>query len=611
MSSKERMKVGRRSENGDRPRNWPLNRKFTWIILMIVAVPVVLFSVVFFWNIKKNAIENKMRDTENVMMESSIQVERNLEMCNMTAQMLIYNNQLKDYLYDLKNGRRFTDNEIFKLYWTDITAVQKMVESNPYLYRTRVYVTSKLRIEKLPLLFQWERARNLDWFRENWGRAFWYYDYTDTLFPIAVAPYQDHVMALITPLWDQHERLLAVIEVSIMMEKLFPGIYSSSDSSWSCFIDQDGECYYDENERWTSVQEQILKLVKEHREDTCFATKLNGENVVIAHTRINSLHGRYIQVESLKRELEGLTSFRFIFLCCLFILVILLIALTNRVVMVMLKQFYEIMRVLKRVQNGDLEVSAEVCSRDEMGEMAVQINRMMIRIKELMAENINRELLVKNSEIRALQNQINAHFIYNVLESIKMMAEVRGDFDIADAITSLGKLLRYSMRGVAKPVTVKQEVEYIKNYLLLLNLRFDYEIYLSINMPDILWQQQIPKMSLQPIIENAVYHGIGDIAEDTSIYMKGLVFDDYFQIEITDSGRGMSKEQLLKLQKKFSGEIETAGGSGNGIGLKNVQDRIHISFGAEYGLAIESKEGCFTKVIMKLPLVKRVEFPNP
>lgn len=109
-------------------------------------------------------------------------------------------------------------------------------------------------------------------------------------------------------------------------------------------------------------------------------------------------------------------------------------------------------------------------------------------------------------------------------------------------------------------------------------------------------------MSLQPIIENAIYHGIEEIAEDTSIYMKGYIEGDDCILEITDSGKGMSEEQLQKLKAKLNGEIETSGGSGNGIGLKNVQDRIRMNFGEEYGIEIASKLGCYTKIIVRIPV---------
>ncbi len=149
-----------------------------------------------------------------------------------------------------------------------------------------------------------------------------------------------------------------------------------------------------------------------------------------------------------------------------------------------------------------------------------------------------------------------------------MMAEIDEEYDISDAVTSLGKLLRYSMKWVSGNVLVEQELEYIKNYMALINLRFDYEIYLSLNLPEIILQQEIPKMSLQPIVENAIYHGIEQMAEDTNIYIKGRVEGNDCVIEITDAGRGMTEEEMAQLRQKIAGELDSSGGSGNGIGLK-------------------------------------------
>ena len=148
---------------------------------------------------------------------------------------------------------------------------------------------------------------------------------------------------------------------------------------------------------------------------------------------------------------------------------------------------------------------------------------------------------------------------------------------------------------------VEEELSYIKNYLTLMNLRFDYEIYLSLNLPEEVLKQEIPKMSLQPIVENAIYHGIEELAEDTNIYIKGMIKDGDCVIEISDAGRGMSEETLKRLRKRIAGEMEPDGGKGNGIGLKNVQDRIRMSFGAGYGITVDSKEGCYTKVTVRVP----------
>lgn len=323
---------------------------------------------------------------------------------------------------------------------------------------------------------------------------------------------------------------------------------------------------------------------------------------MIGYMPLKELGGTLVSVYDITDKVQQVYDMRTVFIVSMILILIMVAFFINFIVRGLLRKFYDILHSIRKVQKGDLDVVIEDCGTDEMGELGMQINKMLERIKQLMEDNLNRELLMKNSEIRALQNQINAHFIYNVLESIKMMAEIDEEYEISDAITSLGKLLRYSMRWTSGNVTVEEEVEYIKNYIALINLRFDYEIFLSLNLPPLILKQKIPKMSLQPIVENAIYHGIEELAEDTTIYVKGIEKEGDCMIEITDAGKGMTQEEVAELYKKISGEIETSGGSGNGIGLKNVQDRIQMNFGKKYGIEIISKLDCYTKVMVRIPL---------
>ncbi len=141
-----------------------------------------------------------------------------------------------------------------------------------------------------------------------------------------------------------------------------------------------------------------------------------------------------------------------------------------------------------------------------------------------MKENINREVPEEEQrESRHFKTRCNAHFIYNVLEAVKMMAEINEEYEFSDSVTALGELLRYGMKWTSSDVTIRQEVEYIKNYIQLMNLRYDYTIGLSINIPDHIYEQQIPKMSLQPIVENAICHGIEETEEDSCyLYQSSL-----------------------------------------------------------------------------------------
>lgn len=166
-----------------------------------------------------------------------------------------------------------------------------------------------------------------------------------------------------------------------------------------------------------------------------------------------------------------------------------------------------------------------------------------------------------------MQNQINAHFIYNVLESIKMMAEINEEYTISDAVTALGEMLHYNMRWNKFLVTVQDEMNYIQNYVELMNLRYDFTITLSVQIPENLYRQDIPKMSLQPIVENAITHGIEELDADAVIEIKGIEHEKSFEIEITDSGIGMSEKQLAILRRKLRMRLNSDTQPKHGIGL--------------------------------------------
>lgn len=581
-----------------------LNIKFTIIVIIFVMLSMAILAGVLFYNMEQNVIEQQTAFMEYSMEKNHGQVSKNVDSINMTTQFFLNDTGLLNFLNSVKMEEELTTEEMLEFYNRDLASLERMVNTNPYLYQVRVYVDSETMQEMMPILFQKSRMENLAWATKEEMEG-WKFNYVDNLFEKNGLNQQKRIMSLVTEITDYKNGSIGILEVAMEMETMFPDLYKKEEETWSCFIDESGTRYVGENEQDMEYIDDVLeKMAGEEKEDVRFL-ELGKEKLVVGYMPLEELNGTLICVHNITGDVQKVYHMRTVFIICGILLLVVLAFVINWIVRSVLRKFYDILYAIRKIQRGNLDVVIEDCGTDEMGELGRQINKMMEHIHVLIEENINRELLVKNSEIRALQNQINAHFIYNVLESIKMMAEIEEKYEISDAITSLGRLLRYSMKWVSGNVTVREEIEYIRNYLALINLRFDYEIHLSIKVPEEIMDQEIPKMSLQPIVENAIYHGIEELAEDTTIYIKGLVRGEDCVIEITDSGRGMSQSEVQEIYRKISGEIETSGGSGNGIGLKNVQDRIHMNFGPQYGIEIASKLGCYTKVMVKIPMKYR------
>ncbi len=595
-----------------RIKNWfqglKLNNKFTIICLIFVTIPMIVLAGWMFWNIEDNLINEKLSAMKFKLDMAYAQVIKNVDTINMSTQFFLSDQGLKDFLSAEKRGDNYTTEALLDFYNRDVASLERMVNNNTYLYQIRVYVDSDGMQEMMPILYRRERMQRLSFWQEDFSYG-WKYGYKDNLFSsYGQLTGEREILSLLTSMEDYGLGEIGVLEVAMYMDTMFPVIYESSETLWGSFADGDGNLHFAQGIDTEFNQKLIRTILKDNqniKDDMhVYFYKTQGRQLVIGYQPLRELNGILVYVDDIESDLTKIRNQTYVFVLCGILVIVLLAVLVNKVAKGMLKQFYSILRSIRKVQKGDLDLVIENCGSNEMGELGDQINKMLYNIKQLTTDNLNHELLVKNTEIRALQNQINAHFIYNVLESIKMMAEIKEDYDISDAITSLGKLLRYSMKWVPGNVTVEEELEYIRNYLSLINLRFDYEIYLSVNIPQVILKQRIPKMSLQHIVENAIYHGIEQMAEDTNIYMKGIEDKEDCIIEITDAGRGMSEEEVENLYKRISGEVEVSGGAGNGIGLKNVQDRIKINFGEKYGIEIASKLGCYTKIMVRIPMNK-------
>lgn len=577
-----------------------LNSKFTLVICLLVVLPISILAGVLFYNMEANVINENRNYMQYTMERNEDNIRKNIDSINMTTQFFLSDESLLKMLARTARREKIQTEELMEFYHSDIASLERLVYNNTLVYEVRVYAVNDDVQEMMPILYSRSRMDRMEWSREA-DYTGWHYNYHDKLFdnynttPIA---------SLVTNVEDYENGLIGVIEAAVTMENMFPPLYENIADEWNCFISDEGDLYFGDNEQEISEDFVQRKMEEGFEKDGIHTnyTRQGSEHLIVSYLHIREMQGTLLSVKNISENVRYVHWMRNSFVAIMVIIMVGLAFLINYIVMCLLRQFYDILKSIRVIQKGDLSVRIENCGSDEMGELGTQINKMLDHIEQLMKENIDREILAKNSQIRALQNQINAHFIYNVLESIKMMAEIDEEYAISDAVTSLGSLLRYSMKWTSNNVLVEEEIEYIRNYLALINLRFDYEIYLSLNIPDEVFRQEIPKMSLQPIVENAIYHGIEELAEDTNIYIKGIVQGEDCVIEITDAGKGMSEEELEKLRKKIAGEIETSGGTGNGIGLKNVQDRIRMSFGEKYGIGVDSKLGCYTKVTMRVPM---------
>ncbi|MEK3865884.1 sensor histidine kinase [Paenibacillus sp. FSL H7-0716] len=265
----------------------------------------------------------------------------------------------------------------------------------------------------------------------------------------------------------------------------------------------------------------------------------------------------------------------------------------------------ELRNKMKLVQQGDFEQSLPATSRDEIGQLARGFNRMSSEIERLMSEVYELGVKERDTEIAALLSQMNPHFMYNTLESINMKAIQLQQYDISDMVSALGSLLRYTIDTRSKLVPLHMELSFIESYVYIQQLRFGTRLHVVIDADPALGGLFIPKLLLQPLVENAICHGIENQPEGGNVWISACGEGEQLLLTVRDDGPGLTAQALARLldslgetiQKPLSSAQE---GRRNGVALRNLDQRIKLLYGQPYGLRIEmthSKGACFTIVL--------------
>lgn len=246
-------------------------------------------------------------------------------------------------------------------------------------------------------------------------------------------------------------------------------------------------------------------------------------------------------------------------------------------------------QVMRRVEEGDTTIRAEQKGAQEFQVLAGTFNQMLERIETLMKEEKEQEALTRIYELKALTSQINPHFLYNTLDTIIWMAEFQDHQKVVDITKALSNYFRLSLNAGEEIVTLRQEIEHVRQYLFIQKERYGDKLKYEIDEPDDIPDIKLPKIVLQPLVENAIYHGIKESERPGKIKITVSKRDTFIDICIADNGVGI-KENTTSTKEL------------GGVGIKNIKERLMLYFGEAFSMEIESEPNAYTKVYLHLPL---------
>lgn len=257
--------------------------------------------------------------------------------------------------------------------------------------------------------------------------------------------------------------------------------------------------------------------------------------------------------------------------------------------------------LMKSAEDGNLNVKFESISNDEIGQLGQGFNNMIFKIKKLLDLIYMEQKSKREAELKILQSQIKPHFLYNTLDNIQWMAMKYGADDIIDVIGALTTLFRIGLNKGKELIKVSEELEHVKSYLFIQKVRYKERLDCVLNIDEKILNLKVIKITLQPVVENAIYHGVKEKYGNGEITISAKIIDDKLLFKITDDGPGIEPKKLAALNKMLQ-EKET-GNPRMGYGLYNVNERIRLSFGENYGVRIYSALGKGTTVEIYHPII--------
>ncbi|GKU32011.1 sensor histidine kinase [Clostridium folliculivorans] len=590
--------------------NKSLMQKLIITYILIIGIPILIFSFYTFDELSENAKQDTINRANYDLSNEYDSVEKNVYIMRNIINSMEANNDVLAYLQgDMKDSKKLID---FK----DTTYKQliSLQNSNPTIKQINIFIKNANVKELWPTFYKVDRVTQNDWYKktiEKSGAEYWNINHYDNDIKINSA-YNDESKDLVVSLNKNIEypynKLLGISRVTMRSKDFFPKMFQENimKSGQIFFVNKEGmNIKTDENSFLLKNSKFDIKKFGEDIKDILVNEKgeitynQGKEHYIILYKESPIPNNYLLSVISLNNVSQGIKKSRLLLIWNSSLLLIVLSIVVYYATKTILKRLYKIINAVKQVRSGDLMPSIEVYGNDEVGVLAHNFRQMMKTIDVLIKESVHKEIMTKEAELKSLKTQIDSHFLYNTLENIRMMALVEDNFLVSDCLASLGDMMRYNMKWNNEFVHLSEEIKHINNYIALMTLRYDFEIILKIDIDEEFLNRPILKFTIQPLVENAVKHGLSEKLRDENgnITISVQTDETYLYLNVIDEGKGMNSKQVQALQSHIDGNTDKS----FGVGLKNVNDRIRLFYGKQYGIVIEAEEHSYTKMILRLP----------
>lgn len=601
-----------------------LQSRLVVAFIFIILGPCLLVSLYSYHSINDTYVRDAVAKNDYLLQMEKLHILNQIEAMERAAQMAYSDEEVMQYLANQSEPQL---DDLINFNMNAFVNMTRIQINNPNIEHLRLFSRSDKVHEIWPIIFRESRVSSEDWFQEALrleGQELWSFQETDPDLMkrhTGEGPLGQPKVSLLREISIPAGNHIGMVQVDMLLTRFTPKTYTDVrdnqtqmllvDDKMNIFTRQDYS-FLEDNEGLAAAVTERLKAFKETGAwDNRYSQ--GRKSFLLIHTPLERIDASLVNVVSMEGVMQDISRTRNIIigLNIGFILLVTLIAYVMNAFI--LKNLRRLTEAMKKVRNGQAYTGITIRGGGEVGELAHHFSKLMNTINTLVAQAVRKQALSKEAELRTLHNQIDAHFLYNTLENIKMLAEIENQRTISDALTSLGGMMRYNFKWSGEYVRLQDEVRHIQNYIEVMNIRFDHPIRLSLEIEPSFLEMEVLKMSLQPVVENSVKHawtGEKEELDDRRINIAVSLAGSDILIAIQDNGAGMGPARLKALNEAIYAKEEPDGGvpadagsRRSGIGLRNVHQRLQLFYGDSYGLEVQSEEGWWTMVLLTMPKV--------
>lgn len=584
-------------------KNMSIRQKMLFYFIFLLVPALAALGTFSYLRAQRAIMDNVSKYVTDMLKQTSNTIDCYFQEADNLVASIIFDRAIRESMYESQKG----EYELAKASYNINQLLMGM--TYPRKYAKQFYI-----VDRKGVIFSSNNNVNIDLLKQqSWFEKV----YTGKVKKLIVPPHNSeeytqgqviiNIGMVVTVLREYNDiernKTLGVIALDLdynVIKQNFQNLNVEKDNGDILLTDETGTIVYYKDISRIGMKADWLNFEKISSQDQgSYTCQINGENTLVVYTTSSLTHCKTIEaipVKSLMKYAADVKSDTVIIgLVCILLSIFFAFIVSYSIS----SPVHKLKRKMKLVEEGNLDVNMEVTSNDEVGQLTHSFNQMVREIKSLIDKIYEKEKEKRQIELQMLQQQINPHFLYNTLDSINWMARMQNASNISSSITALIKLLRMSIHNGDDFNTIRDEMECLHNYVEIQKFRYSDKLEVRFDIAEEIMDYRILKLLLQPLLENAIFHGL-DSDQDTGIIkLSGRLCPEYIEICVEDYGKGMTPEEIEKVIHSAPQRSK----SFSGIGIANIIQRIKLYYGENYGLSYESEPGKGLKAKLVIPLL--------